>query len=104
MGDLNDAPFDPSVTIHAGATRELSDVLRARSARLYNLSWQYLAQERVAVAGKTRVVHGTIYYQGDATLFEIGSASSRGRAWQYVSISVVDVTLKTNRRKMRTNM
>src|SRR3546814_284891 len=70
MGDLNDDPFDPSVTIHAGATRELSDVLRARSARLYNLSWQYLAQERVDVAGKTRVVHGTIYYQGDANLFD----------------------------------
>src|SRR3546814_4368706 len=58
MGDLNDDPFDPSVTIHAGATRELPDVLRARSARLYNLSWQYLAQERVDVAGKTRVVQG----------------------------------------------
>lgn len=43
---------------------------RARSARLYNLSWQYLAQELVDVAGKTRVVNGTIYYQGDANLFD----------------------------------
>ncbi|SAI73117.1 Uncharacterised protein [Bordetella ansorpii] len=70
MGDFNDDPFDPSVTIHAGGTRELSDVQRARSARLYNLSWQYLAQELVDVAGQMRVVNGTIYYQGDANLFD----------------------------------
>ncbi|MCD0502924.1 endonuclease/exonuclease/phosphatase family protein [Bordetella petrii] len=70
MGDFNDDPFDASLTIHAGATREHSDVLRARSAKLYNLSWRYLAQELVDVAGKHRVVDGTIYYQGDANLFD----------------------------------
>src|SRR3546814_3553346 len=49
MGDMNDDPFDRSLTIHAGATRELSDVLPARRARLYNLSWPYLAQGPVDV-------------------------------------------------------
>lgn len=94
MGDLNDDPFDPSVTIHAGATRELSDVVRAKSARLYNLSWQYLAQELVDVAGKTREIHGTIYYQGDANLFDqilVSQGLLRSRAPLAVDLPTVKI-------------
>src|SRR3546814_16487916 len=65
MGDLNDDPFDPSVTITAVATRQLSDVLRGRSPALDNLRLQHPAQGRVGEAGQDRGVTGPLYYKGE---------------------------------------
>lgn len=71
MGDFNDDPFDESVQFHARATRERQDVTRARTAaRFYNLSWSYLNQEATDSAGKTRRLDGTLYFQGDANVFD----------------------------------
>ena len=71
MGDMNDDPFDQSVTIHARATRERGDVVRAQTAaRFYNLTWSYLSQQAVDRAGKTRRLDGTLYFKGDANAFD----------------------------------
>jgi predicted extracellular nuclease len=70
MGDFNDEPADPSVTIHARATRERDDVERATSARLYNLAWSYLRQPAVTAAGAARVLYGTLYFQGNGNTFD----------------------------------
>lgn len=53
MGDLNDEPFDLSVTKHLGAIRSRNAVLnRTKQYSLYNPSWKFLGQPDV----------GTYYY------------------------------------------
>jgi endonuclease/exonuclease/phosphatase family metal-dependent hydrolase len=70
MGDFNDEPADPSLTVHANASRERDDVENATSPRFYNLAWGYLRQEAETVSGKARTLYGTLYYQGDANIFD----------------------------------
>lgn len=70
MGDFNDDPFDQSLVIHARATRERDDLTRARTPYFFNLSWHYFAQEVVDSAGKPRRLHGTLYFQGAANVFD----------------------------------
>lgn len=70
MGDLNDDPFDASVTNHAVALRERGDVARAESAKLYNLAWLYLTQDVVDHKGNPRTLDGTLYYGGDGNVFD----------------------------------
>lgn len=70
IGDLNDDPWDPSVTFNANATRERGDVERAQSARFWNAAWTYLAFDAVDHRGDPRRLHGTLYYQGDGNVFD----------------------------------
>jgi len=70
MGDFNDDPFDPSLTVHALALRERGDVERAQSAKFYNLSWRYLTQTVTDHRGNPRTLDGTLYFGGDANLFD----------------------------------
>jgi predicted extracellular nuclease len=70
MGDFNDEPFDASLVIHAQALRDRGDVARARSAKFYNLSWRYLSQTVVDHNGGERSLDGTLYFDGDANLFD----------------------------------
>lgn len=70
MGDLNDDPSDRSVTIHACATRERDDVENATSARFYNLTWNVLRQTVVDVAGKERLLYGSLYFKGNGNSFD----------------------------------
>jgi predicted extracellular nuclease len=70
FGDFNDEPYDLSLTVNANATRERDDVLRARSARFYNLAWRYLSQDVTDRAGAMRKLHGTLYHQGNGNLFD----------------------------------
>ncbi|MEO1190804.1 MAG: endonuclease/exonuclease/phosphatase family protein [Pseudomonadota bacterium] len=70
MGDLNDDPWDPSVTFNANATRERGDVERAQSARLYNLSWGYLKTEAIDHRGERRQLDGTLYFSGNGNVFD----------------------------------
>ena len=90
MGDFNDDPFDASLTIHAGATREQGDVARAQSARFYNLSWRYLTQAAVDHRGKARDLDGTLYFSGDGNVFDqilvarglLAGSGSCARGWK----------------------
>lgn len=70
MGDFNDDPHDASLTTHAVATRERGDVLRARSAKFYNLAWHYLTQRVTDQNGNLRDLDGTLYFGGDANVFD----------------------------------
>lgn len=70
LGDFNDDPFDPSVRFNALGWRERGDVERARSAKLYNLSWNYLRQDLTDHRGNPRQVDGTLYYGNDGNLFD----------------------------------
>lgn len=70
MGDFNDDPHDPSLTIHAQATRERDDVENAESARFYNLTWNILRQPAVGVAGKARMLYGSLYFKGNGNSFD----------------------------------
>jgi hypothetical protein len=70
MGDFNDDPFEPSLTRHAVALRERGDVERAQSAKLYNLSWNYLSQVVVDRHGDNRTLDGTLYFDGNGNLFD----------------------------------
>lgn len=70
IGDLNDDPWDPSVTYNANATRERGDVARAESARLYNLSWNYLTTLATDHRGRPRQLDGTLYYAGNGNVFD----------------------------------
>ena len=70
MGDLNDDPWDPSVTYNANATRERGDVERAKSARLYNLAWNYLVTAATDHRGGTRQLDGTLYFAGNGNVFD----------------------------------
>jgi endonuclease/exonuclease/phosphatase family metal-dependent hydrolase len=70
MGDFNDDPFDASLIVHAQALRERGDVARAQSAKFYNLSWRYLTQTVTDRQGNQRALDGTLYFDGDANLFD----------------------------------
>lgn len=70
MGDLNDDPFDRSLTVHARASRERGDIIRARSARFLNLSWQYFTKRVTNSAGRKRTVDGTLYFRGTGYVFD----------------------------------
>ena len=71
MGDFNDEPFDESLQIHARATRERGDVERGKTAaRFYNLAWRYLEQKCCDHKGNPKLLHGTIYYDGNGNLFD----------------------------------
>lgn len=70
LGDFNDDPFDKSVAIHAQGVRDKGDVQRARSAKFCNLAWDYLAQTVTDHRGKPRPLCGTLYFGGDAALFD----------------------------------
>ena len=70
MGDLNDDPADPSVRIHALGLRERDDVEGGTSPLFYNLAWEYLNQEVTTVEGGKRTIYGTLYYQGNANIFD----------------------------------
>jgi endonuclease/exonuclease/phosphatase family metal-dependent hydrolase len=71
MGDFNDDPFDESLLIHARATRERGDVERAQTAvRFYNLAWRYLQQQSPDRNGNPKLVHGTLYFDGNGNVFD----------------------------------
>lgn len=70
VGDLNDGPADQSVTVHANASRERDDILSAKSARFFNLSWEYMRQDVTTVENRARTLYGTIYFKGDADVFD----------------------------------
>lgn len=71
IGDFNDDPFDESLQINACATRERGDVERASGAGgFYNLAWRYLQQQAVDYNGKARLVHGTLYFDGNGNVFD----------------------------------
>jgi len=69
MGDFNDDPHDLSITVNANATRVRSLVTRGRSARFYNLTWNYLEQ-LLETSGRRRTVSGTLYYKGEPNVFD----------------------------------
>jgi predicted extracellular nuclease len=70
LGDFNDDPFDHSVVIHAQGLRDKGDVMRARSAKFCNLAWDYLTQSVTDHKGKSRLLNGTFYFNGDANIFD----------------------------------
>ena len=71
MGDFNDDPFDESVVFHARATRERGDVERAKTAvRFYNLAWGYLSQMTQDHHGDQKLLHGTLYFDGNGNTFD----------------------------------
>jgi endonuclease/exonuclease/phosphatase family metal-dependent hydrolase len=71
MGDFNDEPPEDSLVIHAQASRERGDVERSSTvARFYNLAWRYLQQEGIDQRGQPRLVHGTLYFEGDGYVFD----------------------------------
>ena len=70
FGDLNDDPWDRSVTINALSTRERGDVRRARSPKFYNLTWEYQITDATDLNGKKRQLEGTLYYNNNGNLFD----------------------------------
>jgi endonuclease/exonuclease/phosphatase family metal-dependent hydrolase len=70
FGDLNDDPWDRSVTVNALATRERGDVRRARSPKFYNLAWEYQITEVTDLNGKKRELEGSLYYNDNGNLFD----------------------------------
>ena len=70
LGDFNDDPFDKSVTIHAQGIRDKGDVQRAKSAKFYNFAWEYTMQTVTDHNGRQRPLNGTLYFGGDASLFD----------------------------------
>ncbi|MEM8961266.1 MAG: endonuclease/exonuclease/phosphatase family protein [Acidobacteriota bacterium] len=70
IGDLNDDPWDLSLTINARATRERGDVERAKSERFYNFTWEYMRTPATDKNGKARVLEGTLYYKSNGNLFD----------------------------------
>ena len=71
MGDFNDDPFDDSLQIHARATRERGDVERAQTAvSFYNLAWRHLEQQGEDHNGNPKLVHGTLYFDGNGNVFD----------------------------------
>ncbi|HEY5909871.1 MAG TPA: endonuclease, partial [Verrucomicrobiae bacterium] len=71
MGDFNDDPFDESLQTHACATRERADAERARTAAsFYNLAWRYLQQPGQDHNGNPKLLHGTLYFDGNGNLFD----------------------------------
>ena len=70
LGDFNDDPFDNSIRYNASAWRERGDVERSRSARFYNLAWNYHSQQVTDHRGHTRVIDGTLYYHNNGNVFD----------------------------------
>lgn len=70
MGDFNDDPHDSSLRFNAVAWRERGDVVRAQTAKFYNLAWHYLTQDVVDHNGNPRVLDGSLYFQGDGNVFD----------------------------------
>ncbi len=70
LGDFNDDPFDNSIQYNANASRERGDVERSRSARFYNLAWNYLSQMVEDHRGGERIINGTLYYHNDGNIFD----------------------------------
>jgi endonuclease/exonuclease/phosphatase family metal-dependent hydrolase len=70
VGDFNDEPFDKSLTIHAQGLRDKGDVARTKSARFYNLAWEYLTVTTQDCKGSQRLLNGTLYFGDDAVLFD----------------------------------
>ncbi len=70
LGDMNDDPWDRSLTINARATRERGDVERATSDRFYNLTWEYLNTSVIDRNGNDRVLEGTLYFSNNGNLFD----------------------------------
>lgn len=70
LGDFNDDPFDSSIRYNANAWRERGDVERSRSARFYNLAWNYLHQLVTDHRGDSRIINGTLYYKNDGNVFD----------------------------------
>ena len=70
LGDMNDDPWDHSLTINALATRERGDVERARSERFYNFTWEYLLTPATDRNGDDRVLEGTLYFKNNGNLFD----------------------------------
>ena len=70
VGDMNDDPWDNSLTINARATRERGDVERAMSDRFYNFTWEYLNSKVVDKNGNTRELDGSLYFDGNGNLFD----------------------------------
>ena len=70
LGDFNDDPFDHSIRYNANAWRERGDVERSRSARFYNLAWNYHSQQAVDHRGNARVIDGTLYYRNNGNVFD----------------------------------
>lgn len=70
FGDLNDDPWDASLIRNANATRERGDVERARSAKFYNLTWNYMKTEATDHRGRKRRLNGTLYYNSNGNLFD----------------------------------
>ncbi|WP_333821604.1 endonuclease/exonuclease/phosphatase family protein [Pinisolibacter sp.] len=93
MGDFNDDPHDPSLTIHARATRERDDVENATSARFYNLTWNILRQAVIDLSGKARTLYGSLYFKGDGNSFDqllVSRAFLLGRS----SLRVLEATTR----------
>lgn len=88
LGDFNDEPYDKSVAIHAQGLRDKGDVSRAKSARFYNLSWEYLTVTTQDRKGNKRLLNGTLYFGSDASLFDqilISNGLLTGKSgWQTV--------------------
>ncbi|MFN7820557.1 MAG: endonuclease/exonuclease/phosphatase family protein [Cyanobacteriota bacterium] len=71
VGDFNDEPFDESLQQYAEATRERGDVERSRSApRFYNLAWRFAPVQTADCNGNSRLVYGTISYEGNGAIFD----------------------------------
>ncbi len=70
LGDFNDDPFDNSIRYNANAWRERGDVERSRSARFYNLAWNYHRQQVIDHRGDARVIDGTLYYRSNGNVFD----------------------------------
>jgi endonuclease/exonuclease/phosphatase family metal-dependent hydrolase len=70
FGDFNEHPSDASLRYHANSTRERDDVESSQSAMFYNLTWNYLRQSVVDSVGTARTIYGTLYFNGDANIFD----------------------------------
>jgi predicted extracellular nuclease len=70
LGDFNDDPFDNSIRYNANAWRERGDVERSRSARFYNLAWNYHSQQVIDHRGDARTIDGTLYYRHNGNVFD----------------------------------
>ncbi len=70
LGDFNDDPFDDSIRYNANSWRERGDVERSRSARFYNLAWNYQRQQVVDHRGDERQIDGTLYYHNNGNIFD----------------------------------
>lgn len=94
MGDLNDDPWDASVLRNANAIREQGDVERSRSAKFYNLAWQYLSKHCEDHQGNTRTLDGSLYYKNDGNLFDqilINRSLLKGEAGYKVHVDTADI-------------